>query len=541
MDTSPSHVLFDTLSEAVVAVSDRAEIVFVNRSAEKLFGYARSSLLGRPLDILIPERHRSAHSRHLADFRDSGVTARMKNDRTEVRGQRSDGTEFDGEASICRSELNGTQVFIALIRDVSERKAGESLLAEAEREQRVILDSCADGILVLSAQTGLVVRSNERAAELLGHELRDMIGQPLDSLGLNSRNVGDLPSTPDDHADPILFEEVVTRPDGTALPVEVLASTTRLGFGPAVVCCVRDISQRKAHERDLIEARNAALRANRHKSVFLAGVSHELRTPLNAIIAFAEIIRDQTYGNSPLAHTKYREYANDVAESGVHLVSVINDLIDLSRVEMGMMVLQHETVDLHDIAAQCIRTLRSLIDDKSIDCHARIGEAARWLRADPKAVRQMIINLLSNAIRHTPSGGTIEIAAAVGGDGELLVSVEDSGAGIPSSRLAWVTTPFNSSESGVAAERVGTGLGLAITRSLLELHGGTLSIRSEVDAGTCVTLAFPADRIPQRGAGLGCRRDPASSHRKTFLKLVPAGNRDDGSPAHGKSTGHEHP
>ena len=366
MDADMSLALFDTLEEAVVAVNDSAEIVFVNSSATRLFGYERSELLGQSLDVLLPEHHRSNHADCFAGFRESGVAARMKSERAAVRGRRIDGSEFDVEASICRSEHGGDQVFIAVLRDVTRRKA---------------------------------------------------------------------------------------------------------------------------HEQELIEARKAAEEANRHKSMFLAGVSHELRTPLNAIIGFAEIIRDEALG--PEAVRKYREYAGDIASSGIHLAAVINDLIDLSRAEAGMQTVDPDLIDLRDLAEQCIRSLRPLIEEKSIRCSADITETARWLRADPKAVRQMLINLLSNAIRHTPAGGSIDIVPALAPDEELVLRVRDNGAGIPDTELPWVTTPFNSGSNYVASQRVGTGLGLAITKRLLELHDGRMTIQSAVGAGTTVDLIFP--------------------------------------------------
>jgi len=239
--------------------------------------------------------------------------------------------------------------------------------------------------------------------------------------------------------------------------------------------------------------------ANLAKSQFLAHVSHELRTPLNAILGFSEILREQMYG--PLGAPQYAEYAVDIHDSGKHLLNLINDLLDLSKIEAGKFELQEEPCDIADIVESATRYVMESAARSGIAIEQRLQELP-LLRADERKLRQVLLNLLSNAVKFTPDGGTITVSADRDAAGGVTLAVRDTGIGIPPHKIADVMKPFTQVENIMTRKSAGTGLGLSLSKSLMELHGGTLTLESEVGSGTTVTIAFPRERsIAQPGGG----------------------------------------
>jgi signal transduction histidine kinase len=245
------------------------------------------------------------------------------------------------------------------------------------------------------------------------------------------------------------------------------------------------------------EARLKAEEASRSKSAFLANMSHELRTPLNAILGFSEVMIAETFGK--IGTPRYAEYLKDIKVSASHLLDLINDLLDLSRIEAGAMKLQEVWVGLDDSLEECAGMFRAGAAGKglSLEVDNRAGSLA--VLADERALRQILINLLSNAVRHTPRGGKVVLGAAPTGDGGLDVFVADSGVGIPAKDLQRVLQPFEQARSGQRGSGEGTGLGLAIVKELVDLHGGELSLDSAVGQGTTVTFRLPPARLRARG------------------------------------------
>lgn len=236
----------------------------------------------------------------------------------------------------------------------------------------------------------------------------------------------------------------------------------------------------------------AAEVANRAKSVFLATISHELRTPLNAIIGFSEILREQMFG--PLGSPRYRGYVGDIHDSAVHLLSLVNDLLDLAKAEAGKHELCEETLDVEDIARTCLR----IVAERAMDVNLRMQCAAslngRLLRGDERKLRQIILNLLSNAIKFTPHGGRISLEVGCDAGGSVVIVVADTGIGMSPDEVKKALEPFGQVGDVLTRQTGGTGLGLPLTVSLVELHGGTLTIESASGEGTTVAVRFPAER-----------------------------------------------
>jgi signal transduction histidine kinase len=235
--------------------------------------------------------------------------------------------------------------------------------------------------------------------------------------------------------------------------------------------------------------------ANRVKSEFLANMSHELRTPLNAIIGFSELIIKQVGG--PVGDT-YREYARDIFDGGYHLLKVINDILVVTTAEAGKLELVENEVDLNHVISSVVRVAGAKARDKGVEIFIRSDQEVPLLWCDETKLKQILLNLLSNATKFTSPGGRIEISAGAGPHG-LYLSVGDSGIGIPASELENVLLPFVQLNGGHTRTHEGTGLGLAIVKAMVELHGGTLTLKSELGFGTTVMVTFPEGRVLARG------------------------------------------
>jgi two-component system cell cycle sensor histidine kinase PleC len=241
-----------------------------------------------------------------------------------------------------------------------------------------------------------------------------------------------------------------------------------------------------------------ALEASQAKSEFLANMSHELRTPLNAIIGFSEIMHSAMFG--PLGADKYLEYCRDIRDSGQYLLDVINDILDMSKIEAGRVQLDLEELDLDRILADAMRVLSTRAQEKNLTLNAEIAPGIR-LRVDRRAVKQILLNLLSNAVKFTPEGGRITVRGRAAGEA-VMIAVEDTGIGIPLEALKNLGRPFEQVESQFTKSHQGSGLGLAIAKSLVELHGGAMRIRSTLGVGTIVGVRLPREGRPMEDSDI---------------------------------------
>ena len=265
-----------------------------------------------------------------------------------------------------------------------------------------------------------------------------------------------------------------------------------------IVAVTRDISERKVQERALVEARDAALDASRAKSRFLANMSHELRTPLNAIIGFSEMMTREMFGT---IGPRYQEYSRLIHESGSHLLELINSVLDMSKIEAGKFKLHEEMFDLQDAAESAVRFLRIPAEQARVALKLAIAPGTRQVFADQRAVKQILINLLSNGVKYTPPGGEVRVTArmlAEPGRG-VEITVADTGTGISKPDLERLGRPFEQVENAQTRAKEGTGLGLALVKALAQLHGGEAVLQSVLGEGTIVTVRLPHAAVDAKG------------------------------------------
>jgi signal transduction histidine kinase len=253
----------------------------------------------------------------------------------------------------------------------------------------------------------------------------------------------------------------------------------------------------EATTANLTKALDAAAAASQSKSQFLATMSHELRTPLNAIIGFSELLKGELFG--PIGDARYKGYINDVHRSGKHLLALVNDVLDFSKIDAGHLTLQEDQIDIGDTLATSLRMVAGQAESAGVTLEREIAHDLPILRADERRVRQILLNLLSNAIKFTPRGGIVRLIAFCD-DSEFIVQVADTGIGMATEDIPRALERFGQLDGDLNRKYEGTGLGLPLTKKLAELHGGRLEIESELCVGTKVTVVFPAERLEQRSA-----------------------------------------
>lgn len=255
----------------------------------------------------------------------------------------------------------------------------------------------------------------------------------------------------------------------------------------------REVTERQRAENEMRSMKEQAELANRNKTEFLANISHELRTPLNAIIGFSEMILGKKFG--PVGSPKYVEYAQDINASGEHLLGVINDILDMSKIEAGEVELSEENIDVRAAFHACIGLVKARAEEGGVGIEDATGPDLPALYVDERKFKQILINLLSNAVKFTESGGRVTITAGASPQEGYMVKVADTGIGIAPEDIPKVMSSFGQVDGGLNRKFEGTGLGLPLARSLAELHGGELELESKLGVGTALTIRFPKERI----------------------------------------------
>ena len=379
--------------------------------------------------------------------------------------------------------------------ELAERRRAEDALRRSEQRFALILENSPCAIF-LKDNEGYFQLANRRFSEWYGVSPTDIAGRSTydiypkafaDAYVAQDREVLACGKTVEREHEVVFSDASVHSVLVTKFPVFDDAGAS-VGIGTIHV----DVTERNGVAQELNAAKEQAELANKAKSEFLANMSHELRTPLNAIIGFSQIIKDQTFG--PVGNSRYCEYAGDIHDSGEHLLDLINDILDLSKIESGAIEIHEEDVDVAAVVQSVMTLLKKRAESGRLDVKIDMPVETPPLYADARSVKQMLVNLLSNAIKFTQPHGCVTLNVWSNMHGYVL-QVADTGIGIALSDIPKALSKFGQVDGELARQYDGTGLGLPLTKTLVELHGGSFDLQSELGVGTTATIRFPAERI----------------------------------------------
>ena len=360
-----------------------------------------------------------------------------------------------------------------------------------------LLDIATDGVIVID-RNGQILEANAGAARLFGYDQEEFPGRSFTTLfapeseraataSLERLTAGGSAGPIDDGR-----EFIGRRRHGSLLFLTMLLA--RADQYSSRFCAVfRDITRWKNAEKDLTAARQQAEKASSAKSDFLARISHEMRTPLNAIIGFSDVMTEERFG--PIGNDRYRDYLKDIKASGSHLVSLLNDLLDLSKIEAGKMEMNFERMNLNDLTQQSVAMMQAHANRARVIIRTALSMNVPGIIADPRSVRQIILNLLSNSIKFTNAGGQVIVSTASTDRGDVMLRIRDTGVGMSEKDIEMALQPFRQIVTATKPDAGGTGLGLPLTKALTEANRARFSIKSAVNSGTMVEIVFPAARV----------------------------------------------
>jgi PAS domain S-box-containing protein len=473
--------LLETSPSAIAIVDMTGVVTSWNPAAERLFGYSRDEVMGREIDSLVaspPDLYSEA-------VEVSGRARAGEEVHLVTRRMRKDGTLVDVDVVACAIFVDGEQVgYYGIFTDIGE-------LQRQRRYYEALFDSSPTAIIAVDMDQ-TVTSWNPACERLFGYTRHEAIGRDIDELVA---------------ARPDLFEEAKrrsavaasglepgrvltqrTRKDGTLVDVDVVSAPVFVaGQQVGYFAIYSDVSELQARTRELAEKSAELEVASKHKSEFLANMSHELRTPLNAIVGFSQVLKQKLFGE---VNQKQDEYLDDILSSSNHLLELINDILDLSKVEAGQVELERQLFSLREALERGVVMVRERALKNGVELSLELDPQIDLVDGDERRIRQVVFNLLSNAVKFTPSGGRVEISTAKE-NGEVRIAVRDTGPGISPDDQARIFEEFQQARDTNGERPEGTGLGLALSRSLVELHGGRIWVESEPGKGSTFTFTLP--------------------------------------------------
>jgi PAS domain S-box-containing protein len=485
----------DSIGDAVLVTDATGRIVRMNPVAERLTGFTLQDCQGQSLEAVFRIQHEDTGAvveSPVPRVLREGIVVGLANHTVLLA---RDGTRrpiADSGAPIrnARGEIRGV---VLVFRDVTEERRAEEALRHWER----IFQHANWGVALADVKEVKFQAVNPAYAAMHGYTVEELVGAPVSTLWAEGTRADMERHAHETHDHGHLVAETThRRKDGTTIAVEVVATTIKDASGKIAwfVANVQDITERKRLQQSRVhaielEARSQRIEeANRLKSEFLANMSHELRTPLNSIIGFAELLYDEQVG--PVG-PKQKEFLDDILTGGRHLLRLINDVLDLAKVEAGKMEFRPEPVDLGRLVGTVVQSLRAAAIEKRLDISASVDASLTGLVLDPGRFKQILYNYLSNALKFTPDAGKVSVRVIPEGDESFRLEVEDSGAGIAADQVGRLFVAFQQLETSAAKRHGGTGLGLALTRRLAEAQGGAVGVRHAERGGSIFFAILP--------------------------------------------------
>jgi PAS domain S-box-containing protein len=485
-----SRAIFDRLPIGIL-VYRLNNLIYANRVFFEWTGYATLDALNEAggLDSLFID------SKDKSTSKDGGNGAKTLTIAT------INGTQKPVEGRLFSAMWNGENALVLMIDPrvgTNEKPIGISpdSVTRENRELKAILDTATDGVLMLD-RTGRIIFANRSAEALFGYESADFTEHSFgDLLAPESRRLAL------DHLDRLAhssgagvldagYDAIGRVRQGGLVPLHITMG--RIEGGEKLCVVLREVTAWKHTAEELTDARQAAEKASIAKSEFVAKISHEIRTPLNAIIGFSEVMMDERFG--PIGNERYRQYLKDIHASGGHLISLLNDLVDLSKIEAGKLDLTFVSVSLNDLTQQCVAIMQQQASREHVIVRTSLSANLPQIVADARSVRQIALNLLSNSIKFTGAGGQVIVSTALTDDQEVVLRVRDTGTGMSEKDLETALEPFRQVATVAHWGSSGTGLGLPIIKALVEANHARFRIASEVGSGTLVEVSFPTTRV----------------------------------------------
>ncbi len=496
------HELLDLTTDAILSIDRDLRIVRFNRAAQRMFGYREDQAIGQCFSLLLPADSHERYRRHLRRF---VISARLRAALADDHGLtvcHQTGRAFPVAVHLTKSIAgSGDQITIA-VQDIGARRAAEAKLDWERNLMSALMEAWPDFIFAKDTGGRFIV-ANAKTAELMGAVSADALIGRSDFDFYPAENAARLHETEQELMRSGVAQIAVPMLVESPTAGNIWLSNTKIPFrdkrGKVVglVGVVRDITIEKLNEATLSAAKEQAELSNRAKSEFLANMSHELRTPLNAIIGFSEIIRQETMG--PLGTAVYGEYAGDINEAGIHLLAIINDILDLSKIESGNDELLNEETNVADLVDSVARLLSGRAAECGVTIAINVPAGLPLLSVDRRKLKQVLANMLSNAVKFTERGGRVELRVWCEDQRDFFLQVSDNGIGMAPDDIPVALAQFGQVDSRLARQHEGTGLGLPLSKALIELHGGDLQLHSELGVGTTATVFLPDRAVPVTG------------------------------------------